>query len=303
MGILSSLSKIGKGMMSDRPVIKRRITVSQFLEKYASEEELKGALAALGKPVKGKKAAQIHRLLKASKNRSPGETLEIVGESSLRQACADYDLVTEGSRRDIVDRMMLNVIGGREMLNVKKMIAITVVVILVVSVVFIAITLLDVAGYNAKGSETLVPTGIPLGKAMVVYDPGLSGLGSQAARVTAEQLRDQGYVVELAGVSSDAARNLSGCSILIVGGPMYGGHVASSMEEYIKGLSPPNGLKMGVFTTTGSNTFSEDALKTLQEQIDSITEGICLNQSAEVSLILTDQVDKNCADLISAVLN
>ena len=84
---------------------------------------------------------------------------------------------------------------------------------------------------------------------------------------------------------------------------MYGGHITSSMEEYIKELSPPNGLKMGVFTTTGSNTLSEDSLKTLQEQIDSITEGNCLNQSAEVSLILTDQVDKNCADLISAVLN
>jgi flavodoxin len=303
MGILSSLSKIGKGTISDRAVAKRRITVSQFLEKYAREEELKGALAALGKPVRGKKAAQVHRLLKAPKNRSPEEALEIVDESSLRQACTDYGLVTEGSRRDIVDRIMLNVISGWEGLNIKKMIAIAVVTILVISVAFIAIALLDVAGYNAKGSETLVPTGIPLGKAMVVYDPGLSGWGSQAARVTAEQLRDQGYVVELAGVSSDAARNLSGCSILIVGGPMYGGHVASSVEEYIKGLSPPNGLKMGVFTTTGSNIYNEDALKMLQEQIDSITEGKGLNQSAEVSLILTDQVDKNCSDLISAVLN
>jgi hypothetical protein len=303
MGILSSLSQTGKGTRRNRSVAYRRMTVSQFLEKYALEEELKGALAALQMSFKGKKAAQVHRLLKASKNRSPGEALEIVGDPTLRQACADYGLATEGSRKEIVDRILVNVIGGWERPNIKKIAIIGVVIILVVSVVFVALALLDVAGYTATGSETLVPTDTPLGKAMVVYDPGLSGLGYQAARVTAEQLLGQGYMVELAGVRSSAAGNLSGCSILIVGGPMYGGHVASSVEEYMKGLSPPSGLKMGVFTTTGSDVFNGDALKMLQEQVDSLTGGKGLTKSVESELILTDQVDKNCATLISAVLN
>ena len=77
-------------------------------------------------------------------------------------------------------------------------------------VLFLTVALLDLMSYTATESETLEPEGTPVGKAMVVYSPGLSGQAKQAAKEMAQALQSQGYLVELAGVRSGAASNISG---------------------------------------------------------------------------------------------
>ncbi len=62
-------------------------------------------------------------------------------------------------------------------------IILTVFAIIIIAVVaFGAIILLDVAAYTATGSKTLTPDGTSAGKAIVIYDPGLSGTAKGCCR-------------------------------------------------------------------------------------------------------------------------
>ena len=77
--------------------------------------------------------------------------------------------------------------------------------LIIIVVAFGAIILLDVAAYTATGSQTLTPTGASVGKAIVIYDPGLSGTAKGVADKVANDLQAKGYTVTLAGVKSSAA--------------------------------------------------------------------------------------------------
>ena len=65
-------------------------------------------------------------------------------------------------------------------------------VLIIIVVAFGAIILLDVAAYTATGSQTLTPTGASIGKAIVIYDPGLSGTSKGVADKVASDLQEKG---------------------------------------------------------------------------------------------------------------
>ncbi len=115
---------------------------------------------------------------------------------------------------------------------------------------------LDLASYGATGSETLNPSGNSVGRALVVYDPGLSGAAKQDATRIANDLRTKGYTVDLAGVRSGTAGTMFDYEIIIAGGTIYFGQMTSSIDGYLKTL-PSNTRKIGVFGSTGSSTFSQ----------------------------------------------
>lgn len=110
----------------------------------------------------------------------------------------------------------------------------------------------DALSSGATGSELLRPDGTAAGKALVVYNPGLSGAPKNAAAQIADDLKARGYEVMLAGVNSTAAANVSGYDVIVAGGPIYGGKVSPSIDAYLRELVPPDNAKVGAFAIGGS---------------------------------------------------
>ncbi len=184
----------------------------------------------------------------------------------------------------------------------KKIVLAVVAVAALLIVLFLAVALLDLMSYTATGSETLQPEGTPVGKAMVVYSPGLSGQAEQAAKEMAQALQSQGYLVKLAGVRSDAASDISDYDVLIAGGPMYGGRVSSSVDAYLGDMEWHDGLRLGVFSTTGGSEHDEKAYDSLGDQVASLTKDAPPHPDPVVRLILTVNVEEDCAQMVDAIL-
>jgi flavodoxin len=130
--------------------------------------------------------------------------------------------------------------------------------LIIIVVAFGAIVLLDVAAYTATGSQTLTPTGVSVGKAIVIYDPGLSGNAKGVADEVANDLQTKGYTVTLAGVKSSAAVITTGYNIIVVGGPVYAGALTSSAKNALANLVVNQGAKIGVFGSGQGPTSPED---------------------------------------------
>ena len=168
------------------------------------------------------------------------------------------------------------------------------IIILLVSV--FALFNFDLMSYGATGIETLNPEGQSIGRALVVYSPGVSGAAKQAATLIAGDLQSKGYTVDLAGVRSETAGNKSSYNIIVAGGPMYFGKVSNSIDCYLGTLQ--SNVKMGVFATTGSSTYVNSDLVSLADQVDLDTH----NHIVALKLILDGNETNNCADLVEALV-
>lgn len=167
------------------------------------------------------------------------------------------------------------------------------VIIILASLAAAGIVALDVLSGLATGSEKLTPDGTVTGKALVVYDPGVSGTAKDAATKIANDLKTDGYEVVLAGVRSGAAANVSGYDIIVAGGPVYSGKVASSVYSYLEGLKAPDQARIGAFATGKyrSNDLPEK-----------IFPG-AVNYKAAVAMFPgEDNLDQSSADFVAALL-
>lgn len=122
-------------------------------------------------------------------------------------------------------------------------------------VVFMGYVGTDTLSNRATDSQMLAPDGTVTGKALVVYNPGLSGNPKTAAKLIAGDLRDKGYEVCLAGINSTAAADVSRYDVIVAGGPIYGGVVSSSVQSYLTNMVPPEGAVIGAFAI--GNSYSE----------------------------------------------
>ena len=174
-------------------------------------------------------------------------------------------------------------------------IVILVVVLLVVSAV--AVIFFDLASYTAIGSQTLNASGSSEGRALVVYDPGLSGAAQKAAQTIAGDLQANGYTVSLAGVRSAAASDTSGYAIIVAGGPMYFGKVTGSIEGFFRSLPSQEQAKIGAFVTTGSNQYVSSDFASLQQQLRSVT-----SDQVTAQMVLDGSVAQNCSSLVADLL-
>ncbi len=91
-------------------------------------------------------------------------------------------------------------------------------VIFIVGFACFSLVIFDVPGSLATGTHPL-PNEAAIGKAIVVYDPGLTGGAKDIATKIGYDLQDAGYDVLLAGVKSSSASDLSGYDVVVVGGP------------------------------------------------------------------------------------
>jgi hypothetical protein len=185
------------------------------------------------------------------------------------------------------------------MVGLRRLVLAGIAVLLTIVILFSALAsifLFDLSSYGATGHQTLNPAGPVIGRALVVYDPGLSGAAKGAAQTIAGDLQQKGYVVELTGVRSSVASDTSGYNIVVAGGPNYFGQATSSIIGFLKGLGTRPGIKMGVFFTTGNSQVVGDNYQMLQQQVKSAT-----SNPTTVELVLTGSEAQNCADLVATL--
>lgn len=168
-----------------------------------------------------------------------------------------------------------------------KKVGIGLVIIIVVLFAAIGSIIFDVASYTATGSQTLAPTGTAVGNALVVYDPGLSGASANAASTIANNLQAKGYTVDLVGIKNSKATNTSNYNVIVVGGPVYAGKVAISVQEYLKNLNPSPGTKVGVFVTGQDPDTANDYTLLLKEAAP-LPENSNITIKAAVKVVKTD---------------
>lgn len=175
--------------------------------------------------------------------------------------------------------------------------------VVVVVIVGLAFIFLDLMSYTAKGAEFMSPAENVKGNALVVYNPGISGMAKNAANDIADELKTAGYNVELAGVRSTSAAKTSGYDVIIAGGPMYFGKASKSIDTYLKILKLQKEAKLGVFTTTGSEQFNSEDFQSLTKQVEMLTVDSSLNKKAAIKLIRSgNESHKDCVDLVSATI-
>lgn len=181
--------------------------------------------------------------------------------------------------------------GFMNIKRIGKIVGITTLAVIIIAFVTAGFIFYDVISYTATGSETLNPNGTSVGKAMVVYDPGLSGASETAARAIANQLQINGYTVELAGISSSEATKTSDYGIIVVGGPIYAGNASSSVKEYLKALQPSPGTRLGVFSTgSDPDTAKDNAL--LVKEAAPLSENNTLQINAGIKIVSAQGIDK-----------
>jgi len=187
-------------------------------------------------------------------------------------------------------------------MRLRRIILLSIGLIVVISVVVVAFAALDLMSYTATGSQTLSPSGTSVGRALVVYDPGLSGAPKQAAVKVADDLKAGGYIVDLAGVRSSTAQNTSGYDIVVVGTPLYGGKASGSITDYLKGIALEKNVRLGVFARTGGSANDSNSYKMLGDQVSSLTSGNSLDRAPVIRLVRDNAVEKDCTELASALM-
>jgi flavodoxin len=179
-----------------------------------------------------------------------------------------------------------------------KIILAVLAVLIIIVVAFGAVFFLDVSAYTAAGAKTLTPTGTSAGNALVVYDPGWSGLSTKIAEKVAADLQAKGYTVTLAGIKSGEATNTAGYSIIVAGSPIYGGTPTSALKDYLSGLNPATGTKVGVFGSGSGATAPED-IAAIKSAVPALQSGGTLSGAVVVKIGQTEDLDARASDLVN----
>ena len=167
---------------------------------------------------------------------------------------------------------------------------------------FAALVFGDLASYTATGSEVRSPTVAMVGKALVVYDSGLSGTATAVASKIADELAAKGYEVTLAGVRSSATASTSGFGVVVVGGPIYAGKPTASIQSYLNGLNPPAGALVGVFGRGNGAADSTDQ-SVIASEVAPLPSGSALTLKFVTKIGDTDNVDALCQQFVTSLLS
>jgi len=138
---------------------------------------------------------------------------------------------------------------------------------IVIGVIILISVVVWLVGYSGSSdSEILKPEGTTTGKALIVYDPGLSGGTKTAATYMAEDLKAKGYEVKLASVKSGNLSDLSGYNFLIVGSPTYGAKPTEPITSYLNSLENTDNITTGVYAlSAGDKNDAEIVMKDILE--------------------------------------
>ena len=187
------------------------------------------------------------------------------------------------------------------MKKILKIILVVFAAIIIMGIASVSIVIFDVAGNLATGSQTL-PNGSATGKALVVYNPGLSGGAKDVATKIGYDLQTSGYAVVLAGVKSSAAADTSGYNVIVVGGPIYAGKPASTVQSYLNSLNPPENVRVGVFGY-GSVKVDDANTNAVMKDVAPLPSNSSVTLNAVVKVVSGDNVDAKCQAFVTDLLS
>lgn len=187
------------------------------------------------------------------------------------------------------------------MKKILKIVLIVIVVFIVAAISSVGVIMTDLAGNFATDVKAL-PNGAATGKALVVYDPGLSGGAKDAATKIGYNLQTSGYDVTLAGVKSSAAANLTGYDVVVVGGPIYAGKPASTVQSYLNSFNPSAQVKVGVFGF-GDVKVDNSNSTTVMQDVAPLPSGSSVAFDAVIKITSSDNIDSRCAEFVTDLLN
>jgi flavodoxin len=191
-------------------------------------------------------------------------------------------------------------IEGVKMRKAFKIIIAVFAVIVILIVAFGAVVILDLAAYTATGSETLTPTGPSVGKAIVIYDPGLSGTAKGVADKVASDLQAQSYTVTLAGIKSSAAAHTTDYGVIVIGGPVYAGALTSSVKDALINLELSNRAKVGIFGS-GQGETSPDDIAQLKQSIPTRSDD-SLSEAVVVKIGSSEDLNTRAQDFVNQIV-
>ena len=186
--------------------------------------------------------------------------------------------------------------------KILKIAGLGIVAVLVAVFAVMGFIFFDIMSYTATGSEKLNPTGVELGKALVVYDPGISGNTKNVATEIAKDLQNKGYSVDSAGINSAAAKNTSEYNIIVVGGPIYAGKASNSVQSYLKSLNVENSAKVGVFAT-GQDADILNNQTLLIKEVAPLGDNSTLKIVSVTKVINLNETNQKAADFVNALIN
>jgi menaquinone-dependent protoporphyrinogen IX oxidase len=182
-------------------------------------------------------------------------------------------------------------------------IVLLVILLLILAIIFSsAFIFLDLMSYTARGAKSITSSRSVIGNALVVYNPGISRMAKNTANDIANKLKSKGYNVNLAGIKSKTASNTIGYKIVIVGGPMYMGKATKSIENYLKNLKLQKDVKLGIFTTTGTDQFNNNDFQSLKKQVEMLMVDIPLDKVTIKLIRSGNESVKDNEDLVSDII-
>jgi flavodoxin len=174
-------------------------------------------------------------------------------------------------------------------------------VLIILFVAFAAIIFLDVAAYTATSVQTLTPSGTPMGIALVLYDPGLSGASTRVAQQIAADLQNQTLTVTLAGIKSSAAANTTGYDVIVIGGPVYGGAPTASVKNALINLQHDSDTVFGVYGSGGGSNAPEDIAQ-IKNAVPALQSGGALSNAVVVKIGETEDINARAADFVNQLV-
>jgi|YelNatPaOPRAMG01_1025707.scaffolds.fasta_scaffold40841_4 flavodoxin len=186
------------------------------------------------------------------------------------------------------------------MRRIFKIIIAAVAVIVIVAAAFGALIFLDLAAYTATGSQTLTPTVTPMGTALVLYDPGLTGASTQIADQIAADLLAKNMTVTLAGIKSSTASNTTGYDIIIIGGPTYAGAPAASVKDALSNLQHDSDARVGVYCSGQGSTTPQDIAQ-IKDAVPALQSSGALSNAVVVKIGESEDLKARAQDFVNQV--
>lgn len=185
--------------------------------------------------------------------------------------------------------------------RILKFAGLGIILVILIAVVSMGFVFYDVMSYTATGSQKLNPVGNEVGKALVVYDPGISGQAKDTASVIAKDLQEKGYTVNFVGISNAEAKNTSGYNIIVVGGPIYAGNASASVKSYLKDLKPDSNSKIVVFATGQDADIIKNQTLLIKE-VAPLPENSTLKITTVTKVINVNEANQKASDFVNALL-
>ena len=185
--------------------------------------------------------------------------------------------------------------------KILKIVLSVVAILLIIVVAVAAVIFLDVSAYTATGSEQLSPGGTPVGKALVLYDPGLSANSKTVADKVSFDLQIANYTVTLAGIKSSAAATTTDYDIIVIGGPIYAGAPTASVKDALNNLQHDSSAEIGVFGS-GSGASAPEDIASIKAAVPALQDGD-LSSAIVVKIGETEDLAARSADFVNQLVS